>query len=209
MNISELKLEELVCTEYSQYNEKTHAYKYKYYGNGHAIVNIYVPSDVIEVLIIEGNKEKITKCELIPSIAYQNAKVVYSDILPVDLTKNPANTISIVVCSVAHPFFNKPNVYISSEFIHGIDNSISQPLHIDELKNNSYQHTEDYLSQSKPMQIVRTNSQQYIQQFSHQSPSSIPLSEISFTKSPHKSTNLGDIIKTYKNGENTKEWRGK
>jgi len=210
-NSAEFSEEELVCTEHEK-QSKRYAYKFKYYGRAHGILNIYVPAHVTAVILVLD--EEFYTCQLVESIKYHNGryKLVSAECFPINLIKTPSRKLSVVVKSYAH-FSNAPHVIADCEYIRRLYNH-KNPLgkHTDSDNNHDielnddclYHNTTQFLSQgsfnnkrtvtSSPRNIKKKKSSDY------QHVGSVPLSGIPLSESPlSKSKGISDILKYISN----------
>jgi hypothetical protein len=211
---SEFNTETLICTEHQRHG-KYWIYKYKYFGNAHGIINIFIPSSVIEVfLVIEENVEK---CKIENSIVDpSHKKFVISSKLPIDLNDIPQNKISFIAKSYAHNI-NTPIFTIICEYIRNIcraeadvylspsssPSSPSSKINIIPQSLNTPPSNTKYLLNSthtkntytKSINIPNNNKYNY-----NNVANSIPISSIQFGQSPlNGSKNINDIIEDIKN----------
>lgn len=204
--ISEFSTEKLVATEYTQYDEKTYAYKFKYFGNASGIVNIFVPNDVLDVMIRCGDDIKTTR--LVDSIVYNGRKkYVKSDCLPINLNYYTKKKISLIMRSYAHKI-STPEVIVVCEYLpkssvteneSNLDSSQNKTdIKSDDPKlfGSEYRNTSNYINKSRNISIDRSTSEKYNDKFS---PSSIPLGVFKFhgVASPNLSNPLEDLITNY------------
>ena len=119
MDVSEFNKEKLVCTEMTQTDVKTYAYKYKYFGNAHGIVNMYVPQSVISVYI-KCDDEVDCDTKLINSIISWNGseqkKIVIAKCMPINFIRYSPKKVSIMIQSFAH-HINTPEIIVECEYL--------------------------------------------------------------------------------------------
>ena len=184
---SEFNEEKLVCTEHEQQG-KRYAYKFKYCGRAHGIVNLYVPAHVTTVFI--SIEEDIFSCKLTESIKYNTGqyKFVSSECFPINLLDIPSNKISVVIRSYAH-FSNAPKIiamceYVRSQFNFGNFTDNLSTINDSKQGDDYYHNTTKYISsRSSPRDIISPLGTKQSQE-----PTSIigsvPLSGINFATSP-------------------------
>jgi hypothetical protein len=184
MNSSEFNEEKLICTEYEQQG-KRYIYKFKYCGKAHGIVNMYVPSNVITVMI--AIDDEIFTCKCVKSIKYSTGKykLVTAECFPLNLLDTSCAKISIIIKSYAH-FNNTPKIRVMCEYVRSKCDLIDTNKIITDSKSpdDYYQNTNKYIrSRSKPKDIVSSYG-------------SVPLSGMTFEISPGSaSKGIGDILR--------------
>lgn len=193
MHGSEFNEEQLICTEHEQQGKK-YAYKFKYCGRAHGIVNLYVPAHVTTVFI--SIEEDIFSCTLSESIKYNTGqyKFVCSECFPINLLDIPSNKISIVVRSYAH-FSNAPKIIVLCEYVRNQFNfgnftdNVSIVSDSKSKDDDHYYNTTKYVSsrnslQSSPRDIISPVG-------------SVPLSGINFATSPGSaSKGISEILRS-------------
>jgi len=187
MTDAEFNIETLVCTEHQRHG-KSWIYKFKYFGNAHGIINIFVPACVSEVFVVYD--EDVEKCKIDYSVVDPaNKKFVVSDKLPIDLSDISARKLSIIAKSYAHTI-NIPVFTVVCEYLRNLyktDGRISNSKIYSEYNKTKPQ---DIIG-SRPRNIINSG----IRGMDSPQVGSVPMSSLPLGQSPlNGSKNINDII---------------
>ena len=158
---SEYTIEFLNCVDSNKESNK-YIYQYKYYGNAHGILNIYVPNCVNYVII--QSDENFYQCQLIKSMIDYNYKLVLcNECKNIDFTQIKKFSLTVYANNI-----KPPKIKINCEYIF---NKKSNSTNINlgyspsSLPNNKF-------SRSKPKNISGNSSNNSHQLIFMMSPSS-------------------------------------